>query len=178
MFTTPAGRPASSKCLCEGQYVERRLLRRLEDDGAAGANRRRQLPCRHQQRIVPRDDLGGDTDGSRNASLSAPPAPARPRHESSWPDRRSTRSTPPRLTMSYSASTIGFPVLRVSSAASSPARALTTSASFRRIRPRSTAGVRAQSLSSNAHRAAATAWSTSSAVASGTWQRLRGSPDR
>ena len=39
-----------------------RLFRRLEDDRAARAERRRDLPGRHQQRVVPRNDLRDDAD--------------------------------------------------------------------------------------------------------------------
>ncbi len=41
---------------------QRRLFRRLQHRRAAGADRRRELPRRHQQRVVPRDDLAGDAD--------------------------------------------------------------------------------------------------------------------
>ena len=46
----------------EREHGQRRLLGRLEHDRAAGADRRRELPRRHQQRVVPRDDLAGDAD--------------------------------------------------------------------------------------------------------------------
>src|SRR5580765_8492076 len=41
---------------------QRRLLRRLQHRRAAGADRRRELPRRHQQRVIPRHDLPGDAD--------------------------------------------------------------------------------------------------------------------
>ena len=62
MLTTPGGRPASAKLRREREHRERRLLGRLQHRRAAGADRRRQLPRRHQQRVVPRDDLPGDAD--------------------------------------------------------------------------------------------------------------------
>ena len=57
MLTTPGGSSSASKMLRQQQRRERRLLRRLEHDRAAGRQRGRQLPGRHQQRIVPGDDL-------------------------------------------------------------------------------------------------------------------------
>ena len=48
--------------LAEAQRRERRLLGGLQHDGAAGGQRRRELPGRHQQREVPRDDLADDAD--------------------------------------------------------------------------------------------------------------------
>ena len=59
-----AGRDAGlERELAEAQRAERRLLGRLEDDRAAGGERRADLPRRHQQREVPRDDLPDDADG-------------------------------------------------------------------------------------------------------------------
>ena len=48
--------------LGELQHGERRLLGRLDHDGVAAGERRRQLPGRHHQRIVPRRDRGDDAD--------------------------------------------------------------------------------------------------------------------
>ncbi len=48
--------------LAEPQRGQRRLLGRLEDDRAAGGERRGDLPHRHQQREVPGHDLGADAD--------------------------------------------------------------------------------------------------------------------
>ncbi len=48
--------------LAEAQRAQRRLLGRLEDDRAAGGQRRADLPGGHQQREVPRDDLADDAD--------------------------------------------------------------------------------------------------------------------
>ena len=42
--------------------AHRRLLGRLEHDAVAGGERRRELPRRHQQREVPRDDLADDAE--------------------------------------------------------------------------------------------------------------------
>ena len=62
MLTTPGGRPASAKLEASCERGQRRLLGRLQHRRAAGADRRRELPRRHQQRVVPRDDLAGDAD--------------------------------------------------------------------------------------------------------------------
>ena len=45
--------------LREQQRSQRRRFRRFENDGVAGGKRRRDLPRRHQQRKVPRNDLAG-----------------------------------------------------------------------------------------------------------------------
>ena len=66
--------------------------------------------------------------------------------------------------MSNSASTIGLPVLRVSSSASSAARSRTMRASSNSTRPRSCAVASFQAPASNAARAALTARSTSAGV--------------
>src|SRR6185436_18976230 len=58
IFTTPGGSPASGK-LEDGQ---RCLLGRLEDGRAPGADRGRELPRRHQQRVVPGHDLTCDAN--------------------------------------------------------------------------------------------------------------------
>ena len=55
--------PGLERELAEAQRGQRRLLGRLQDDRAAGRERRRDLPGRHQQREVPRDDLAADADG-------------------------------------------------------------------------------------------------------------------
>ena len=44
------------------QRRQRRLLRRLDDDGVAASQRGRELPGRHHQRIVPRRDRADDAD--------------------------------------------------------------------------------------------------------------------
>jgi ParB family chromosome partitioning protein len=49
--------------LRDPQRRQRRLRVGLEDDRAACRKRRRQLPGRHHQRVVPRHDLRGDADG-------------------------------------------------------------------------------------------------------------------
>ena len=48
--------------LGEGQRGERRRLGRLQDDGVAAGQRRRDLPRQHQQREVPGDDLAGHAE--------------------------------------------------------------------------------------------------------------------
>ena len=49
----------------EEQRGERRGLGRLEHDGVAGGERRRDLPRQHEQREVPRDDLRRDAERAR-----------------------------------------------------------------------------------------------------------------
>src|SRR3546814_1982368 len=50
--------------LGEEQRGQRRGLGRLEHDGVAGSQCRGDLPGQHQQREVPRDHLGGDTQAA------------------------------------------------------------------------------------------------------------------
>ena len=56
------GQPGLQHQLTESQRRERRLLGGLEHDRHAGRQRRAELPGRHQQREVPRDDLPDDAD--------------------------------------------------------------------------------------------------------------------
>ncbi len=55
--------PDLGRELGHAERRQRRLRVGLEDDGAAGRQRRRELPGRHHQRVVPGDDLAGDADG-------------------------------------------------------------------------------------------------------------------
>ena len=57
------GQAAVLEVLRQFESGEGRLLGGLQDAGAAGGQRGRQLPCGHQQRIVPGNDLSGDADG-------------------------------------------------------------------------------------------------------------------
>ena len=68
------GKPASWASCGDAQGGQRRLLGRLEDDGAAGRQGRAPLPRLHQQREVPRDDLADDADRlvPRVAEVSCP----------------------------------------------------------------------------------------------------------
>src|ERR671915_93118 len=55
--------PATARAIIlptAGEQVrrQRRRARRLEDDGVTGGQRRRDLPCQHEEREVPGDDLG------------------------------------------------------------------------------------------------------------------------
>ena len=61
MLTTPGGSRSATRLI---QIVDRGggLLGRLEHDGVAGGQRGGQLPGRHQDREVPRDDLGDDAE--------------------------------------------------------------------------------------------------------------------
>ena len=49
---------------------QRRRLGGLEHDGVAGRERRRDLPGRHQQREVPRDDLPGHAERARRRAVA------------------------------------------------------------------------------------------------------------
>ncbi len=51
--------------VAEEERGQRRRLGRLEHDGVARGERRRDLPGKHQQREVPRDDLAGDAERPR-----------------------------------------------------------------------------------------------------------------
>ena len=55
--------------LREEERGERRRLGGLEDHGVAARERGRDLPRRHEQREVPRDDLPGDAERARAAAL-------------------------------------------------------------------------------------------------------------
>jgi hypothetical protein len=48
--------------LGDSQHAERRLRIRLQHDRATGCERGRELPHRHQQRVVPGNDLRADAD--------------------------------------------------------------------------------------------------------------------
>ena len=74
------GQLGLAKDVGEEQRRERCRLGRLEDDGVAARERRRDLPGEHEEREVPRDDLARDADRARTpvregvSSLSAQPA--------------------------------------------------------------------------------------------------------
>ena len=80
--------------LGEGQRGERRGLGRLQHDGVAARQRRRDLPRQHQQREVPRDDL----PGTRRAAAGRGRARRRPACRPSRRSRRSGRPTSGRST--------------------------------------------------------------------------------
>ena len=71
--------------LGQQQRGQRRRLRRLEDRGVAARERGRELPGRHQQREVPRHDLGDDAERARVAA-------GEPRRRACRPSPRSGRS--------------------------------------------------------------------------------------
>ena len=80
MLTTPGGRSGFLDDLREHQRGERRRLGGLEHDRVAGRQRRRDLPGRHQQREVPRDDLPGHAERRHGAIRetrirACPPSP-------------------------------------------------------------------------------------------------------
>ena len=62
MLTTPGRQVGLLADLGEQQRRQRRGLGRLEDDGVAGRQGRRDLPRQHQHREVPRDDLAGHAE--------------------------------------------------------------------------------------------------------------------
>ena len=58
-----AGRQAAiGEMFREFQSRQRSLLGGLQHAGAACGQRGREFPCRHEQRIIPRDDLSGNAD--------------------------------------------------------------------------------------------------------------------
>ena len=128
--------------LGEPQRGERRRGVRLQHDRAAGRERRRELPRRHHQRVVPRHDL-------RRRRRPAPSASRRgASRRSGSSGRRSTRSRtrrsgssrPPRLSSAFT-DEIALPTLRDSSSASSLRFATIASASACSRRERSVGGV-------------------------------------
>jgi hypothetical protein len=64
MLTTPLGRPASTAGFGQGQCGEWRELRRLQNHRVARRQGWRDLPCQHEQREVPRDDLAAHAHGA------------------------------------------------------------------------------------------------------------------
>ena len=62
MLTTPGRQANFVEIVGEFERGERRLLGGLQHAAAARGRRGRELPRGHQQRIVPRNDLCGDTD--------------------------------------------------------------------------------------------------------------------
>ncbi len=61
MLSTPGGQQVADQ-LGQHQDRPRRRLSRLEHHAVAGGERRRELPRRHQEREVPRDDLADDAE--------------------------------------------------------------------------------------------------------------------
>ena len=59
---TPGGKPDGLDDLGEDERGQRRDLARLEDDRAAGGERRRDFRCDLVQRIIPRRDAADDAD--------------------------------------------------------------------------------------------------------------------
>ena len=75
----------------EAHRGQRRLLRRLEHDGVAGRQRRRELPRRHDQREVPRHDRRDDADRLARDQRRARRGPsARPRRTPCRSPRRTS----------------------------------------------------------------------------------------
>ena len=65
MLTTPGRQLGLPADVGEEERGERRRLGRLEHDGVAAGQRRRDLPREHQQREVPGDDLRGHAERPR-----------------------------------------------------------------------------------------------------------------
>ena len=61
-FTTPSGTPGLGDQLAQPHRGQRGLLGRLEHHAVPRRQRRAELPGRHQQREVPRDDLADHAD--------------------------------------------------------------------------------------------------------------------
>ena len=59
---TPGGPPASTNSSASRRQLMRRLLGGLQHDRVAGGERGRDLPGRHQQRVVPRRDRADDAE--------------------------------------------------------------------------------------------------------------------
>ena len=119
--------------LPESQRGERRLLGRLQDHRAARRQRRRDLPRRHQQREVPRDDLAADPD----RLLERVDERVRPRDRDGlaldlrWPAGVVAQVRPPwRRRRPLRANVTGLPLSSASSSASSSAFSSTRSASL------------------------------------------------
>ena len=62
MLIAPAGKPTSAASSARRSAVSGRLRVGLQHDRAPGRERRRELPHRHQQRVVPGNDLPRDAD--------------------------------------------------------------------------------------------------------------------
>src|ERR1051326_6958378 len=63
MLIAPAGKPnPRARPRAAGPAPPRRRAGGGGAGEGAGGERRRELPCRHQQRVVPRDDLRADAD--------------------------------------------------------------------------------------------------------------------
>ena len=86
-----AGRQQITDQLEEAQRRERRDLRRLEHERVARCQRRRHLPGRHHQRVVPRRDLRDDADRIAANHRCWPAGTGRRRiHRGTAPRRRRT----------------------------------------------------------------------------------------
>ena len=161
--------------LAEPQRRQRRLLGRLEHDRAAGRQRRAELPRRHQQREVPRDDLADHADRlAQRVGEERRPGAGTPRSASSCPrswspsppcsgtGRPPAARRPPRATVN------GLPLSSDSSSRARRRAPRSGRRASRCIRPRSDAFILRHAPVSNARRAALTARSMSSASPSAT----------
>ena len=164
----PLGEARLERQLAEAQRGERRLLGRLEDDRAAGGERRGDLPDRHQQREVPGHDLGADADRLAQrvdrACRGRRPGSSRPRSSSA--SRRSSAGGRPRPRRRPSPRRAACRCRATRARRARRRCALISSASVY-ISPARFAGETLRSGPSSAARAAATARSTSSAPACG-----------
>ena len=166
--------------LGQPQRGQRRLLGGLEHHGAAGRQRRAELPRRHQQREVPRDDLARPRRPARAAcrSGSSRRACRAPRcgsccPRSWWPSRPcSGTGRRPAARRRPAATANGLPLSSDSSWASSSMCSRIRSPMRQMIRPRSDGVIRLHGPVSKARRAAATARSMSSASPSATRARI------
>ncbi len=164
-----AGRKAGiGEARGQREHRQRRLLGRLQHGRAAGAEGGRQLPRRHQQRVVPRDDLAGDAD--RLAQREAHRVVGNRQHVAVnlrgeaavvLEAGRDVRD----VVLRFDDRLAGVARLEIGELVGAVAHVC---ASLNSTRPRSCAVVVFQSPLSNAVRAAVTARSTSAALASGT----------
>ena len=162
--------------LGQAQRGERRVLGGLQHDAAAGGKRRADLPDRHQQREIPRDDRARPRRPARAACRrrtrscgSRRHRDARPSCLRSWsPSPRSSAGSPPptgRRRAARSPAACRCRAFR--SRRTRRALASSRSASLSSQRSRSTGRAAPHSRDSNAARAARTARSTSAAVGGG-----------
>ena len=119
----------------EAQRGQRRLLGGLEDERAAGGQRRARSSGRHQQREVPRHDLRADADRlARSKRRTCPPGACRARHarrRAWWPSRPcSAACSIDAGDIDRAAMPLGLPLSIASSSANSSACASSRSASF------------------------------------------------
>ena len=149
--------------LGEDERVDRRDLRRLEHDGAAGGQRVRDLGADLVERVVPRRDATDDADGLADDGVAVARAP-RTRTWMASSDAAENAEMPVPTWMAADWP-FGMPTSCVITSAISSRRASSSSATRRSSLPRSGAG--SSDHAGNAAFAAATARSMSSGTPAG-----------